>query len=233
MAETSSTTGGLDSLLQPTGPLKAAQQKLARASGSKRSYFVTNGTSTANKIVMQALTRPDDIVLVSHDCHKSHHYALVPAGANPVCMDAYPPTEYSISGGVPLRAIKRELFRLKQAGKLDRVRMLLLTNCTFDGIVYHPERVMREVLEIKPDIVFLWDEAWYAFAGFSPTYRRRTGMHAAQTLRTMLASPGYRERYQAWKQEFDQLDRNDEATYVDNELLPDPDAARVRVYVTQ
>jgi arginine decarboxylase len=67
MAETSSTAGGLDSLLQPTGPLKAAQEKLARAYGSKRSYFVTNGTSTANKIVMQALTRPNDIVLVSHD----------------------------------------------------------------------------------------------------------------------------------------------------------------------
>ena len=233
MAETSSTTGGLDSLLQPTGPLKAAQQKLARAYGAKRSYFVTNGTSTANKIVMQALTRPDDIVLVSHDCHKSHHYALVLAGANPVYMDAYPLTEYSISGGVPLSTIKRELFRLKQAGKLDRVRMLLLTNCTFDGIVYHPERVMREVLAIKPDIVFLWDEAWYAFAGFSPTYRRRTGMYAAQALREMLASPGYRERYQAWKEQFDQLNRNDEATYVDHELLPDPDAARVRVYVTQ
>ena len=233
MAETSSTTGGLDSLLQPTGPLKAAQRKLARAYGSKRSYFVTNGTSTANKIVMQALTRPDDIVLVSHDCHKSHHYALVLAGAHPVYMDAYPLTEYSISGGVPLATIKRELFRLKKADKLDRVRMLLLTNCTFDGIVYHPERVMREVLAIKPDIVFLWDEAWYAFAGFSPTYRRRTGMHAAQALRTMLTSPEYRERYQAWKEEFNQLDKDDEATYVDHELLPDPDAARVRVYVTQ
>ncbi len=53
LAETSSTTGGLDSLLQPTGPLKAAQEKVARAYGSRHSYFVTNGTSTANKIVMQ------------------------------------------------------------------------------------------------------------------------------------------------------------------------------------
>jgi arginine decarboxylase len=49
--------------------------------------------------------------------------------------------------------------------------MLLLTNCTFDGIVYNVERVMEECLAIKPDLVFLWDEAWFAFARFGPTYR--------------------------------------------------------------
>lgn len=62
-------------------------------------------------------------------------------------------------GGVTLKEIKRQLFRLKAAGKLHRVRMLLLTNCTFDGVVYEPERIMREVLAIKPDMIFLWDEA--------------------------------------------------------------------------
>jgi arginine decarboxylase len=175
LAETSSTTGGLDSLLQPTGPLKKAQEKFARAFGSRHSFFVTNGTSTANKIVTQALIRPGDLVLLSHDCHKSHPYALVLAGAQPVYLDAYPLNRYSMFGGVPLREIKRQLLRLKRLGKLDRVRMLLLTNCTFDGIVYDPERIMLEVLAIKPDMVFLWDEAWFAFARATPTYRRRTG----------------------------------------------------------
>ncbi len=54
LAETSSTSGGLDSLLQPTGPLKQAQEMAAEAYGAQRTYFVTNGTSTANKIVVQA-----------------------------------------------------------------------------------------------------------------------------------------------------------------------------------
>ena len=57
LAETSATSGGLDSLLEPTGPIKKAQQLAARAFGSQRTYFVTNGTSTANKIVLQALGR--------------------------------------------------------------------------------------------------------------------------------------------------------------------------------
>ncbi len=233
LAETSSTTGGLDSLLQPTGPLKEAQEKMARAYGSQRSYFVTNGTSTANKIVMQALCRPGDIALISHDCHKSHPYALVLSGARPVYLDAYPRQRYSMYGGVPIEEIKRNLFRLKRAGKLDQVRLLLLTNCTFDGIVYNPEMVMREVLAIKPDMIFIWDEAWYAFARFTPTYRQRTGMESAQRLKEMFRSEEYRGKYAEWKEEFDKLDPNDEATWTQNELLPDPDQARVRVYVTQ
>ena len=233
MAETSSTTGGLDSLLQPVGPLKAAQHKLARAYGSKESFFVTNGTSTANKIVMQALCQPGDIVLVSHDCHKSHHYALVLAGAYPVYLDAYPLTQYSISGGVPLRLIKEKLLLLKRAGKLDRVRMLLLTNCTFDGVVYHPERVMREVLAIKPDMIFVWDEAWFAFARFSPTYRRRTGMASAAKLKELFRTSSYAAQYASWRANWDQLDPDDDATWLDQELMPDPARARVRVYATQ
>ena len=83
-------------------------------------------------------------------------------------------------GAVPLREIKRQLLTLRRAGKLDRVKMLLLTNCTFDGIVYDVGRVMEECLAIKPDLVFLWDEAWFAFARFHPVYRPRTAMRAAR-----------------------------------------------------
>ncbi len=232
LAETSSTTGGLDSLLQPTGPLKSAQAKVARAFGSRQSYFVTNGTSTANKIVTQALIRPGDLVLLSHDCHKSHPYALMLAGAFPVYLDAYPLDRYTMFGGVPLKEIKGQLLALRAAGKLDSVRMLLLTSSTFDGIVYDPLRVMREVLAIKPDIIFLWDEAWFAFARATPTYRQRTAMDAAQRLRRMLADPAYRERHAAWKANFDARAATDEAAWLEDGLLPDPDATRVRVYAT-
>ncbi len=233
LAETSSTTGGLDSLLQPTGPLKLAQEKVARAFGSRHSFFVTNGTSTANKIVTQALVAPGDLVLLSHDCHKSHPCALVLAGAFPVYMDAYPLDEFTMFGGVPLREIKLQLLRLKRAGKLGKVRMLLLTNCTFDGIVYDPERVMREVLAIKSDMVFLWDEAWFALARATPTFRRRTAMEAAGRLRREFASEEYRARFEAWTRASEGLDPEEDATWLDRELLPDPAHARVRVYVTQ
>lgn len=232
LAETSATTGGLDSLLQPTGPLKRSQELAARAFGSRRTYFVTNGTSTANKIVMQALVRPGDIVMLAHDCHKSHPYAVILAGALPVYLDAYPLTEYSMYGGVPLREIKRQLLELKRAGKLDQVRMLLLTNLTFDGITYDPYRIMSEVLAIKPDMIFVWDEAWFAYGRFSPTLRRRTAMDSTTRLLHQLRSDQYRAEYRKWREQFDQNDPNDDATWLDQTLLPDPDLARMRVYAT-
>jgi arginine decarboxylase len=226
MAETSATSGGLDSLLQPRGPIKRAQDAAARAFGARETFFVTNGTSTANKIVVQATLQPGDIVLVDRDCHKSHHYALVLAGAFPVYLDSYPMTEYSMYGAVPLDEIERQLRALEAAGKLDRVRMLILTNCTFDGITYDPQRVMERILAIKPDMIFLWDEAWYAYGRFSPALRRRTAMESARRMRRRYRSPEYRAE---WAEASERA-----AAAGDGPVgLPDPDRVRVRVYATQ
>lgn len=229
LAETSATSGGLDSLLEPKGPIKEAQDMAARAFGSKQTFFATNGTSTCNKIVVQSLVRPGDIVLVDRDCHKSHHYGMVLAGANVVYMDSYPLHEYSMYGAVPLKEIKHTLLKLKAEGKLDKVRMVLLTNCTFDGLVYNVQRVMEECLAIKKDLVFLWDEAWFAFAHFTPTYRQRTAMGVANTLRESLRTEQAATAYAAQQKE---LEGADEETWLKTRLLAPPDA-RVRAYATQ
>ena len=229
MAETSATSGGLDSLLDPVGPLKLAQEYAARAFGARRTYFATNGTSTCNKIVVQALVRPDDIVLVDRNCHKSHHYGLVLAGAQVAYLDSYPLDQYSMYGAVPIRHIKETLLGFKRAGTLERVRMVLLTNCTFDGIVYDVERVMMECLAIKPDLVFLWDEAWFAFARCHPIYRQRTGMASAARLCEMLKDPAYAARHAEFNAGFDW---GDEEAVLNTRLLPDPAKTRVRVYAT-
>src|SRR5574338_90481 len=168
LAESSATTGGLDSLLEPTGNIKVAQDKAARALGGDRTFFVTNGTSTSNKIVHQAL------------------------------------------------------LQLKAEGKLDRAKMLVLTNCTFDGHVANVERTMLECLAIKPDLIFLWDEAWFGYARFSPFLRRRTGMGAAAKIREMMRDPAYRERHAAFKSAVGEIDIKNRKV-LDTPLLPDPD----------
>ena len=230
LAETSATSGGLDSLLYPSGPLKKAQEMAARAFGAKRTFFVTNGTSTANKIVVQALLQPGDIVLIDRDCHKSHHYGLVLVGAHVRYLDSYPLNQYSMFGAVPLREIKQALLEYRRIGQLHRVKLILLTNCTFDGIVYDVERVMEECLAIKPDLIFLWDEAWFAFAHFVPSYRQRTAMATAERLRERFAGAAYRARYRKFEESFA---AGDEEAWLRTRLLPDPDAARLRVYSTQ
>ena len=231
LAESSATTGGLDSLLEPTNNIKRAQELAARAFGAQRVYFATNGTSTSNKIVVQAICKPGDIVIVDRNCHKSHHYGFVLAGAQPYYVEAYPLTQYSMYGAVPLRMIKKALLACKAEGTLDRVKVIDLTNCTFDGHMYNPTRVMEECLAIKPDLIFLWDEAWFGFARFNAFHRRRTAMGAAATLTTRYRDPAYRERYQAFAAAAGPLDPAD-SRLLDMHLLPDPDRVRIRVYQT-
>jgi arginine decarboxylase len=232
LAESSATTGGLDSLLEPTGNIKVAQDYAARAFGADRVFFVTNGTSTSNKMVEQALLSPGDIMLVDRNCHKSHHYGAVLAGALPLYVEAYPLTQYSMYGAVPLRTIKEALLNLKAEGKLDRARMLVLTNCTFDGHIYNVERVMEECLAIKPDLIFLWDEAWFGFARWSPFYRRRTAMGAAAILERKFADPAYRASYQEQANSLGaDLDPSDKRL-LETHLLPDPDKVHLRIYET-
>ena len=99
----------------------------------------------------------------------------------------------------------------------------------YTGITYNALRVMEEVLAIKPDICFLWDEAWYAFATAVPFARQRTAMDAAAALHRRLTSPEYRAEYDAWRADMADVA---ESEWVKRRLLPDPDAARVRVYAT-
>lgn len=231
LAESSATTGGLDSLLEPTGNIKAMQELAARAFGAQRCYLATNGTSTSNKIVVQALCAPGDIIIVDRNCHKSHHYGFVLSGAQPYYVEAFPLTEYSMYGAVPLRTIKKALLDLRAEGKLDRVKLVDLTNCTFDGHMYNTRRVMEECLAIKPDLIFLWDEAWFGFARFSPLHRRRSAMGAAKALSDKYRSPAYRIEYEAYLASIEGLGPND-PKLLEMRLLPDPDKVRIRAYQT-
>jgi arginine decarboxylase len=232
LAESSATTGGLDSMLEPTGTIKEAQEKFARAVGADHVFFVTNGTSTSNKMVYQAVTKPGDIVIADRNCHKSHHYGMVLSGAQPLYVEAYPMTEYSMYGAVPLRTIKQAMLNLKAEGRLDRLKMVTLTNCTFDGHVYNTLRVMQECLAIKPDVLFLWDEAWFGFARFSPFLRPRTGLGAAAALEEWRASPEALKAYLDQAKELgEDLDPKD-PRLLERRLVPDPRKIRIRVYET-
>ncbi len=144
-------------------------------------------------------------------------------GAKPAYLEAYPLNEYAFYGAVPISSIKQMLLDYRAAGRLDEVRMVTLTNCTFDGIVYDTERVMAECLAIKPDLVFLWDEAWFAFAAFHPITRHRTAMASAAH------AAAYAEQQKRLFNE-DGTPAPDEV-WLSERLIPSPDA-RLRVYAS-
>jgi arginine decarboxylase len=139
-------------------------------------------------------------------------------------------TEYSMYGAVPLRTIKKALLDLKADGRLHRAKMLDLTNCTFDGHIYNTRRVMEECLAIKPDLIFLWDEAWFGFARFSPFLRGRTAMGAANEIEAWLKDPQSVTAYERQQRELGDSSSND--ILLETRLIPDPRKVKLRVYHT-
>ncbi|CRG98129.1 lysine decarboxylase, putative [Plasmodium gallinaceum] len=235
-AESSATCGGLDSLLDPHGSLKEAQLMAARAYGSKYCFFVTNGTSSSNKIVMQALVKPGDIILVDRACHKSHHYGFVLCQALPCYLDPYPVSRYGIYGAVPIYVIKKTLLEYRNSNKLHLVKLLILTNCTFDGIVYNVKRVIEECLAIKPDLIFLFDEAWFAYACFHPILKFRTAMTVADKMRSKEQKKIYYKIHKKLLKKFGNVKSLNEVSaekLLKTRLYPNPSEYKVRVYATQ
>jgi arginine decarboxylase len=133
-------------------------------------------------------------------------------------------------GAVPLKTIKQALLDLKSENRLHRVKMVDLTNCTFDGHIYNTRRVMEECLAIKPDLIFLWDEAWFGFARFSPFLRPRTAMGAANDIEAWIHDPKSVQAYE--KQRAALGDNPTDEVLLKTRLIPDPRLVRLRVYQT-
>ncbi len=153
----------LDSLLHPGGVIAQAQQLAARAFGARRTYFVTNGSSTSNKVICQTLLAPGDTLLLDRNCHKSVHHAVILSGARPVYLDSSVQPHLGLFGPVP-RA------RLLQAIEAHpRSRALILTSCTYDGLRYDLAPIVAAAHARGIKVVV--DEAWYAHARFHPELR--------------------------------------------------------------
>src|SRR2546421_5484739 len=153
----------LDSLMEPKAVIAEAQGKAAKAFGAKRTFFATNGTSTANKVIFQTLIAPGEKLILDRNCHKSVHHGVVLSGAHPIYVDAALNKKYGLYGPVP----KRDLFRAIK--KHPDAQALIITSCTYDGLRYDLPSIV-EAAHAK-GIKVIIDEAWYGFARFHPFFR--------------------------------------------------------------
>ncbi len=153
----------LDSLMEPTGVIADAQQMAAKAFGARRTLFATNGTSTANKVILQTLIKPGEKLLLDRNCHKSIHHGVVLSGAMPVFLDSSVNRKYGIFGPVPRKTI------LAAIAKHPDARLLVLTSCTYDGLRYELEPIVKAAH--ARGIKVLIDEAWFSHARFHPDLR--------------------------------------------------------------
>ena len=153
----------LDSLMEPTGVIAEAQQIAAKAFGARRTFFATNGTSTANKVIFQTLLAPGEKLLLDRNCHKSVHHGVVLSGAYPIYLDSSVNKKFGVFGPVP----KKTIFQaIEQHGD---AQALILTSCTYDGLRYDLPPIIKAAH--AKGIKVIIDEAWYGFARFHPEFR--------------------------------------------------------------
>jgi arginine decarboxylase len=162
-ADLSVSAKALDSLMEPTGVIAEAQQMAAKAFGARKTFFATNGTSTANKVILQTLIAPGEKMLLDRNCHKSVHYGVMLSGAQPVYLDSSVNLQYGVFGPVPMKSI------LQAIADHPDAQLLVLTSCTYDGLRYD----LRPIIDAAhaSGIRVLIDEAWYSHARFHPDLR--------------------------------------------------------------
>ncbi len=146
-------------------PLSEAQRLSSEIFGTAHSSYVTNGTSTSNKAMLMTLLKPGETVLVDRNCHKSVHHAIVMSGAIPRYLPARWNARLGVWGPVSLKDVEKEL------SVRNPPRLLILTTCTYEGVLYPVWEVAR--LCERAGVIFYADEAWAAYLNFHPYYTYR------------------------------------------------------------
>ena len=180
-SDLSISVGELGSLLDHSGAIGAGEKYAAQVFGAHRTYTVTNGSSTSNRIILMASVTRDEIALCDRNCHKSVEHAMTMSGAIPTYLV---PTrnQYGIIGPIPSERLTQAAIRLsiennplaKTATSQTPVHAVI-TNSTYDGLCYNVTRV-EELLGDTVDRLH-FDEAWYGYARFNPLYKGRHAMH--------------------------------------------------------
>ena len=166
----------LGQLLDHDGAIGESERNAARIFNADHCFFVTNGTSTSNKIVWHHTVAPGDIVVVDRNCHKSVLHSIIMTGAVPVFLK---PTRnhFGIIGPIPQSEFEPEAIKAKiEANPLLKgvaasqisPKVLTLTQSTYDGVLYNTETIKNMLDGFIPNLHF--DEAWLPHAAFHPFY---------------------------------------------------------------
>lgn len=179
-SDLSISVGELGSLLDHSGPIGESEKYAARVFGADRTYHVTNGSSTSNRVILMASVTRNQVALCDRNCHKSVEHAITMSGAVPTYMI---PTRnrYGIIGPITSDrltpdAVKQTIAENPLVGEgIDpRPVHAIITNSTYDGLCYNVNRV-KELLGQSVDRLH-FDEAWYGYARFNPMYKGRFAM---------------------------------------------------------
>ena len=177
-ADVSVSVGELGSLLDHSGPHRDAEKYIAETFNADRSYIVTNGTSTATKIIGLYSAPAGSTVLIDRNCHKSLTHLMMMSNVIPIYLR---PTRnaYGILGGIPQSEFKHETIekRVKETPNATWPVHAVVTNSTYDGLFYNTGFI-KNTLDVKS---IHFDSAWVPYTNFSPIYQGLAGMSGGRT----------------------------------------------------
>ena len=177
-ADVSVSVGELGSLLDHSGPHRDAEKYIAETFNADRSYIVTNGTSTANKIIGLYSAPAGSTVLIDRNCHKSLTHLMMMSNVIPIYLR---PTRnaYGILGGIPQSEFKHETIekRVKETPNATWPVHAVVTNSTYDGLFYNTGFI-KNTLDVKS---IHFGSAWVPYTNFSPIYQGLAGMSGGRT----------------------------------------------------
>lgn len=180
-------TGELfDTPAMPRRCIEYSRRLTAAAFGARYSAYVTTGTTTSNLISVFALCREGDRVLVDRRCHQSIHFALTKVRARVTYAASLPRDEASNRSAIDVEALVHQCQLASR--QRDAYRVIVLSNCSYEGVIHDMGALMSACLEIDPEVRFIVDEAWFALNYFHPLYRPYTAMHAAKSAATVASS---------------------------------------------
>ncbi|HHF5434599.1 TPA: lysine decarboxylase LdcC [Haemophilus influenzae] len=176
-SDISISVGELGSLLDHSGPHSEAEKYIAKAFNADRSYIITNGTSTANKVVGMYSVPAGKTVLIDRNCHKSLTHLLMMSDIVPIY---FKPTRnaYGLLGGIPQSEFTDDAIKQKIATTPNASWPVhaVITNSTYDGLFYNTDKI-KQNLNVKS---IHFDSAWVPYTNFSPIYQGKTGMGGVQ-----------------------------------------------------
>ncbi|WP_250462394.1 Orn/Lys/Arg decarboxylase N-terminal domain-containing protein [Microbulbifer litoralis] len=180
-SDLSISVGELGSLLDHSGPIAEGERYAAKVFGADRTYYVTNGSSTSNRVILMASVTRGQVALCDRNCHKSVEHAMTLSGALPTYLVPVR-NHYGIIGPIPPERLEKAAVQqaiadnpLAANAEDSRPVHAVITNSTYDGLCYNVRRVEELLGETVDRLHF--DEAWYAYARFNSLYRDRFAMY--------------------------------------------------------
>lgn len=166
----------LGDLLIHEGPAMSAQTYAAKVYNADKTYFVMNGTSTSNSVVINAIVSPGDLVLFDRNNHKSiYNSALVSSAGKPIYLETAR-NPFGFIGGIDAHCFNEEYLR-SEAAKIDSekakekrpFRLAVIQLGTYDGTIYNARQVVNKIGHLCDYILF--DSAWVGYEQFIPMMR--------------------------------------------------------------